>query len=582
MVKLLKHLKEYTKESIIGPLFKLLEASFELVIPLVMASIIDVGIKNRDYPYIYKMAALMIFLGLLGLACSLTAQYFAAKAAAGFGTDLRKHLFSHINKLSFQAVDQAGTSTLITRMTNDINQVQSGVNLVLRLFLRSPFIVAGAAVMAYTIHMRISLFFLFAILILSLVIYGIIAITIPLYKKVQSRLDRVLLSARENLSGARVIRALNRQEDEINQFQESSDGLMKVQLLTGKISALLYPSTFMLVNAAIIAVIWFGGIEVKLGVLTQGEVVALINYMSQILLALLALANLIIAFTRAWASGARIQEVFEMPSRAQESQEKDEPLPAVEADDMPVIEFRDVSFAYATAQENTLSNISFTIKRGETIGIIGGTGSGKTTLIHLIPRFYDATKGTVLVNGQDVQRCPLKQLRNIFGFVQQHGFLFRGTVRENMKMGKKDATDNEILKALEVSQARDFVDKMPEGLDTLIEQGGKNLSGGQKQRLTIARAVVRQPDILVLDDSSSALDYATDARLQKALRDRLAGITVLLVTQRVANIRNADRIMVLEDGQVVGFDTHSRLMATCEVYREICTSQGADKEGTGV
>ena len=392
----------------------------------------------------------------------------------------------------------------------------------------------------------------------------------------------MLLSARENLSGARVIRALNRQEDEINQFQESSDGLMKVQLLTGKISALLYPSTFMLVNAAIIAVIWFGGIEVKLGVLTQGEVVALINYMSQILLALLALANLIIAFTRAWASGARIQEVFEMPSRAQESQEKDEPLPAVEADDMPVIEFRDVSFAYATAQENTLSNISFTIKRGETIGIIGGTGSGKTTLIHLIPRFYDATKGTVLVNGQDVQRCPLKQLRNIFGFVQQHGFLFRGTVRENMKMGKKDATDNEILKALEVSQARDFVDKMPEGLDTLIEQGGKNLSGGQKQRLTIARAVVRQPDILVLDDSSSALDYATDARLQKALRDRLAGITVLLVTLRVANIRNADRIMVLEDGQVVGFDTHSRLMATCEVYREICTSQGADKEGTGV
>ncbi len=583
-MKLLGHLKEYTKESIIGPLFKLLEASFELVIPLVMAGIIDVGIKNRDYPYIYKMGALMILLGLLGLACSLTAQYFAAKAAVGFGTNLRKHLFAHINSLSFQEVDQTGTSTLITRMTNDINQVQAGVNLVLRLFLRSPFIVVGAAVMAYTIHKELSVFFLVAILILSLVIYGIMAMTIPLYKKVQGRLDRVLLSARENLTGARVIRALNRQEQEISQFRDSSDGLMKVQLLTGRISALMNPVTFLLINAAILAIIWFGGIEVNLGVLTQGEVVALINYMSQILLALLALANLIIAFTRAMASGARVQEVFAIPSGAKDMvREKETPIAGKASEKVvPVIEFREVSFAYATAQENSLNAISFSVKRGETIGIIGGTGSGKSTLIHLIPRFYDATKGIIRVDGEDVQRYTIKQLRSKFGLVQQHAALFRGTIRDNMKLGKKDATDEEILNALEISQARDFIDKMSEGLDTLLEQGGKNLSGGQKQRLTLARALVKQPEILILDDSSSALDYVTDARLQKAIRERLRGTTVLIVTQRVANIRNADRIMVLDEGEMVGFDTHQKLLATCEVYREICTSQGADKEGTGV
>lgn len=630
MFKLLKYLKEYKKESIIGPLFKLLEASFELIVPLVMASIIDIGIKNRDIAHILKMGAVMVFFGVLGLACSLTAQYFAAKAAVGFGTNLRKQLFAHISRLPFHEVDQLGTSTLITRMTNDINQVQAGVNLVLRLFLRSPFIVVGAMIMAFLVNAKISVIFVLAIPVLSVVIYLITAITIPMVKKVQSKLDAVLQAVRENLEGARVIRAFNRQKQEISSFQQSSDTLMRFQLLTGKISALLNPVTYVIVNAAIIAIIWFGGLEVDQGIITQGEVVALINYMSQILLALVALANLIIAFTKAVASGGRIQEVFVRTAGASENSSNasesafDVPLSRAEvfesepggsrssssdsALDLYVpestnilagtsnnaenahstsvsapshIDFKNVFFSYPGAKESSLSNITFSVDKGETIGIIGGTGAGKTTLINLILRLYDATKGKVLVDGQDIQHYSPKQLRSKIGMVPQHAVLFSGSVRENIQWGKKGATDEEIWNALEIAQAKAFVEKKKSGLDAMVAQGGKNLSGGQRQRLTIARALVRRPEIIILDDSSSALDYATDSRLQKAMKEKLQGITLLIVSQRVANIRHADRILVLDDGAVVGFDKHDRLIEKCAVYREICLSQDTEKENTG-
>ena len=556
MRKLTRFLKGYIKESIIGPLFKLLEACFELIVPLVMANIIDIGIKNNDTSYIFKMGGIMVLLGVWGLACSLTAQYFAAKAALGFGTALRNEMFAHINSLSFSEIDKIGTSSLITRITSDINQAQAGVNLVLRLFLRSPFIVAGAIVMAFLIHVRLTLIFLVVALFISLVIYFIMTKSIPQYKNAQHKLDRVSLIARENLTGARVIRAFSRQKDEMARFEQTTQDLMKTQLLVGKISALLNPATYAILNAGMIAVIWFGGITVYHGTITQGEVIALINYMSQILLALLALANLIIAFTRASASAIRINEVFAVTSTLAES-----PSPSLleqKEASAPAVEFRNVSFSYHTSEEQVLSHLSFVVKKGETIGIIGGTGAGKSTLVNLIPRFYDVTDGEILIDGRNVKDYSFSALRRKIAVVPQKAVLFKGTIRHNMRWGKKDATDEEIYKALEIAQAREFVDAKSDGLDAEILQGGKNLSGGQKQRLTIARAIVAQPQILILDDSASALDFATDAKLRKAIATQTKDITVFIVSQRASAIKNADNIIVLDDGQMVGM-----FMRTC-------------------
>jgi ATP-binding cassette subfamily B multidrug efflux pump len=569
--KLTRFLKGYIKESIIGPLFKLLEACFELIVPLVMANIIDIGIKNNDTSYIFKMGGIMVLLGVLGLACSLTAQYFAAKAALGFGTALRNEMFAHINSLSFSEIDKIGTSSLITRITSDINQAQAGVNLVLRLFLRSPFIVAGAIVMAFLIHVRLTLIFLVVALFISLVIYFIMTKSIPQYKNAQHKLDRVSLIARENLTGARVIRAFSRQKDEMARFEQTTQDLMKTQLLVGKISALLNPATYAILNAGMIAVIWFGGITVYHGTITQGEVIALINYMSQILLALLALANLIIAFTRASASAIRINEVFAITSTLAES-----PSPSLleqKEASAPAVEFRNVSFSYHTSEEQVLSHLSFVVKKGETIGIIGGTGAGKSTLVNLIPRFYDVTDGEILIDGRNVKDYSFSALRRKIAVVPQKAVLFKGTIRDNMRWGKKDATDEEIYKALEIAQAREFVDAKSDGLDAEILQGGKNLSGGQKQRLTIARAIVAQPQILILDDSASALDFATDAKLRKAIATQTKDITVFIVSQRASAIKNADNIIVLDDGQMVGMGKHDELLESCEVYKNICLSQ---------
>lgn len=571
MRKLTRFLKGYIKESIIGPLFKLLEACFELIVPLVMANIIDIGIKNNDTSYIFKMGGIMVLLGVLGLACSLTAQYFAAKAALGFGTALRNEMFAHINSLSFSEIDKIGTSSLITRITSDINQAQAGVNLVLRLFLRSPFIVAGAIVMAFLIHVRLTLIFLVVALFISLVIYFIMTKSIPQYKNAQHKLDRVSLIARENLTGARVIRAFSRQKDEMARFEQTTQDLMKTQLLVGKISALLNPATYAILNAGMIAVIWFGGITVYHGTITQGEVIALINYMSQILLALLALANLIIAFTRASASAIRINEVFAVTSTLAES-----PSPSLleqKEASAPAVEFRNVSFSYHTSEEQVLSHLSFVVKKGETIGIIGGTGAGKSTLVNLIPRFYDVTDGEILIDGRNVKDYSFSALRRKIAVVPQKAVLFKGTIRDNMRWGKKDATDEEIYKALEIAQAREFVDAKSDGLDAEILQGGKNLSGGQKQRLTIARAIVAQPQILILDDSASALDFATDAKLRKAIATQTKDITVFFVSQRASAIKNADNIIVLDDGQMVGMGKHDELLESCEVYKSICLSQ---------
>lgn len=572
MRKLIKYLKGYEKESIIGPLFKLLEACFELLVPLVMARIIDIGIKNADLPYILKMGAVLIGFGVLGLTCSLTAQYFAAKAATGFGTELRKDLFSHINGLSYTELDTIGTSTLVTRITSDINQAQAGVNLVLRLFLRSPFIVLGAVIMAFTINVKLAWIFVVLVPVLSVVIYGIMMISIPIYKKVQNKLDKVLLITRENLTGARVIRAFSRQKEEIGDFDGESSQLMGIQLLVGRISALLNPITYVVINVAIIIVLWFGGKTVYNGIITQGELIALINYMSQILLALVALASLIISFTKASASAIRINDVFEQSSDMKEGDTLVNPKK-----DAPKIVFDNVCFAYK-GNKDSLSNLSFTVQPGQTIGIIGGTGAGKSTLVNLIPRFYDVREGAVKMDGFNVKDYPFGQLRRKAGVVPQNAVLFAGSIRDNMKWGKKDATDEEIYRALEIAQAKEFVDDKPEGLDTMILQGGKNLSGGQRQRLTIARALVGQPEVLILDDSASALDFATDSRLRKAIAEKTKGMTVFIVSQRATTIRNADQIIVLDDGAAAGIGTHKELFETCEVYKEICLSQLSEKE----
>ena len=582
MKKLLNYLSAYKKEAVLAPLFKMLEASFELLVPLVMAQIIDTGIKNQDLAYILKMGAVLVLLGVIGLACSLTAQYFAARAAVGFGAGVRRDLFRHINRLSYSEIDAQGTATLITRMTSDVNQVQSGVNLTLRLFLRSPFIVFGAMIMAFTIDVKSALIFVAAIPLLSLVVFGIMLISMPLYKRVQRQLDRVMQITRENLTGARVIRAFNREQDEIASFKEEGGLLIRFQIFVGRISALLNPVTYVIVNLAIVVLIYTGAGQVDSGRNPQGEVVALVNYMSQILVELIKLANLIISITKALACAGRISSVFEMessiadPGEEKGGQVKEGENPSVSG--TPRVSFQNVSFSYQGSKEESLSDISFDAAPGEIIGVIGGTGSGKSTLVNLIPRFYDVTKGQVLVNGTDVRAQSLSKLRGQIGVVPQKAVLFKGTIRDNMRWGKEDASDREIEEALETAQALEVVKSRENGLDAMIFQGGKNLSGGQRQRLTIARALVRKPQILILDDSSSALDFATDARLRKALRERTGGAAVFLVSQRASALRHADQILVLDDGRLAGKGKHEELLETCPVYREICLSQISGEE----
>lgn len=581
MKKLLNYLSAYKKEAVLAPLFKMLEASFELLVPLVMAQIIDTGIKNQDLAYILKMGAVLVLLGVIGLACSLTAQYFAARAAVGFGAGVRRDLFRHINRLSYSEIDAQGTATLITRMTSDVNQVQSGVNLTLRLFLRSPFIVFGAMIMAFTIDVKSALIFAAAIPLLSLVVFGIMLISMPLYKRVQRQLDRVMQITRENLTGARVIRAFNREQDEIASFKEEGGLLIRFQIFVGRISALLNPVTYVIVNLAIVVLIYTGAGQVDSGRIPQGEVVALVNYMSQILVELIKLANLIISITKALACAGRISSVFEMESSIVDPGE--EKGGQVKEENPPVsgtsrVSFQNVSFSYQGAKEESLSDISFDAAPGEIIGVIGGTGSGKSTLVNLIPRFYDVTKGQILVNGTDVRAQSLSKLRGQIGVVPQKAVLFKGTIRDSMRWGKEDASDREIEEALETAQALEVVKSRENGLDAMIFQGGKNLSGGQRQRLTIARALVRKPQILILDDSSSALDFATDARLRKALRERTGDAAVFLVSQRASALRHADQILVLDDGRLAGKGKHEELLETCPVYREICLSQLSGEE----
>ena len=555
-----------------GPLFKMLEASFELFVPLVVASMVDRGIGHGDIGYVLRMGGLLIALGLIGLACSLTAQYFAAKAAVGMSTALRNDLFAHIGGLSYREIDSIGTSTLITRMTSDINQVQNGVNMTLRLLLRSPFVVFGAMIMAFTVDGPVAMVFALAIPVLCLVVFGILLISMPLYKKVQRQLDRVLLTTRENLLGVRVIRAFNRQENERDTFEKENGALVHLQVFVGKISALLNPVTYVIINLATVAVIWRGGLRVDSGAISQGQVIALVNYMSQILVELVKMANLIILISKAMACMNRVDGVLQVTSSMEDGREKISAREMEEADS-PAVRFEDVSFTFTGSQEPVLEDISFEAKAGETIGIIGGTGSGKTALVNLIPRFYDVNQGQVTIFGKNVKSFEMKELRSIVGVVPQKAVLFAGTLRDNMRWAKEDAADQEIYRALEIAQARDFVDDKGEGLDLVIEQEGKNLSGGQRQRLTIARALTGNPRILILDDSASALDFATDARLRKALRHSTEGMTVFIVSQRAASIKQADRILVLDDGKLAGQGTHKELLKNCDLYREICLSQ---------
>lgn len=577
MKTLLAYLKGYKKESILAPLFKMLEASFELFVPLVMAAIIDVGIANQDKPYIVKMCFVLIALGIIGLVCSITAQYFAAKAATGVGTGIRHGLFEHIQKFTFTEMDQLGTSTLITRMTSDINQIQSGVNLVLRLFLRSPFIVFGAMIMAFTVDVKAALVFVVTIPLLSLIVFGIMLVTMPMYKKVQADLDQVLLATRENLTGARVIRAFNKEEDETKRFENANQILTDAQKYVGRISRMMNPLTYIIVNGAIIALIYVGAVRVDIGDLTQGQVVALINYMSQILVELVKLANLIISVTKAAACLNRVESVLAVKPDMNEgdvrwksnSSEADRDL----KNKIPVVEFSHVSLTYKGTSDTSLSDINFCAEKGQTIGIIGGTGSGKSSLVNLIPRFYDATDGTVKINGRDIKEYQTENLREHIGVVLQKAVLFKGSIADNLRWGKEDATEQEMYEALDISQAREFVDTKQGGLEFQIEQGGRNLSGGQKQRMTIARALVRKPEILILDDSASALDFATDAALRKSIKEMKNQPTVFIVSQRAASIQYADQIIVLDDGAMAGIGTHEELLKDCPVYQEIYYSQ---------
>ncbi len=574
MIRLLHYLSGYKLESILGPLFKMLEASFELFVPLVVASMIDVGIKQSNAAYILRQGGLLILLGIIGLACSLTAQYFAAKASVSAATCLRNDLFQHISNLSYPEIDTVGTSTLITRMTSDINQVQTGINMVLRLFLRSPFVVFGAMIMAFTVDVKAAMAFVVVIPLLSVVVFGILLISMPLYKKVQKQLDRVMLTTRENLMGVRVIRAFNRQKSESARFEEENGLLVRFQVFVGKISALLNPVTYIMINFAIIAVVWIGALQVGAGIITQGKVVALVNYMSQILVELVKLANLMIIISKSVACMNRVDTIFKMEPSIKEKNK----VFASQENSLPKLVFDQVSFLYAGAKEESLSGIDFSVKKGETIGIIGGTGSGKSTVVNLIPRFYDVALGQVSLDGRDVRDYPLEKLREKIGVVPQKAVLFKGSLRENMQWGKKDASDEEIYRALDIAQAREFVDGKKKGLDLYIEQGGRNLSGGQRQRLTIARALVREPEILILDDSASALDFATDARLRRAIKENTGDMTVFLVSQRAATIRNADQILVLDHGKLAGKGTNKELLSSCALYREICLSQLSKEE----
>ena len=573
MKGILRYLRDYKKESILAPLFKMLEATFELLIPVVMANVIDVGIAGRDIGYVVRMCLLMILLGIIGLVCSITAQYFSAKAATGFGTALRNDLFRHITSLSYTEIDSIGTSTLLTRMTSDTNQVQTGVNMVLRLFLRSPFIVFGAMIMSFTIDVKSAMTFVVTIPALSIVVFGVMALSIPLFKKVQSRLDRVTLLTREGLEGARVIRAFNRQDKEFKEFDKSTDDLMKFQLLAGRISAFMNPVTYVIINLSTAAIIWIAAGQTDAGIITQGKVVALVNYMSQILVELIKLANLIVTITKAVACARRINAVMEKQPSITDGDGQ-----AAAGGKSVKVSFRDANLRYAGAGADSLSDITFDVAPGETVGIIGGTGSGKSSLVNMIPRFYDASQGNVYVDGIDVKDYTLDELRHKVGVVPQKAVLFAGTIADNIRWGKQDATESEINEALEIAQAKEFVDGKENGINFKITQGGKNLSGGQKQRLTIARAVVRKPEILILDDSASALDFATDAALRKAIREKTKGMTVFLVSQRASTIMNSDKIIVMDDGQIAGIGTHRQLLSTCEVYREICQSQLSEEE----
>lgn len=599
MRKLLVYLKHYKKETVCAPLFKMLEATFELFVPLVMAAIIDTGIKEGNVSYVLQMGFLLIALGLIGLVCSITAQYFAAKAAVGFSTGLKHALFSHIQSLSFTEIDTLGTSTMITRMTSDVNQVQNGVNMVLRLFLRSPFIVFGAMIMAFTIDVKAAMIFVVTIPLLSIVVFGIMMLTMPMYRKVQAGLDQVLGATRENLTGARVIRAFNKEEEEIEQFGQKNAVLTDLQLFVGKISALTNPVTYIIINAATIFLLYTGAVRVDEGTITQGQVVALVNYMSQILIELVKLANLIITITKALACANRIESIFEIQSSMTWEQaaeaDKDEKKQAAEgngklqdagtdeqrkvrpADTSAMVpyavDFDHVHLAYAGAGAESLSDIDFKVKKGQTIGIIGGTGSGKSSLVNMIPRFYDATQGTVRIDGKDVRSYSMEELRQKVGVVLQKAVLFAGTIRENLLWGKEDAAEEELWQALATAQAKEFVEAKDGKLDAVVAQAGRNLSGGQRQRLTIARALVGKPEILILDDSASALDYATDAALRKALRELPGETTVFIVSQRASSIQHADQIIVLDDGLMVGCGTHAELLRDCEVYQEIYYSQ---------
>lgn len=576
MKNILKYLKDYKKETVLGPLFKLLEASFELIVPLVMAQIIDVGIRNKDISYVLQMIGVMILLGVVGLVCSITAQYYAAKAATGFGTSLRHNLFKHIQSLSYTEMDTLGSTTLITRMTSDINQAETMVNLFLRLFLRSPFVVIGAMIMAFYVNIKGALVFVVAIPLLAIVVFGVMLVSIPLYDKVQSGIDKILVSIRENLTGVRVIRAFHKEEQEKQEFEKKNSILVGAQLRVGKISAILNPITYTMINVAIIAVIWVGAKEVDDGVISQGEVVALINYMSQILVEMIKLANLIISMNKGVACANRISKVFDV-----EPSLTDPKIQVFDNDKVEVIKqlqenqivFDNVSFRYKDTSADSLTNISFNVDRGETIGIIGGTGAGKSTLINLIPRFYDVSEGNIIVDGKNVKEYNLDNLREKVGIVPQKAVLFKGTIRDNLRWGKQDANEEEIEKALINSQALEFIQEKKNKLEFMIQQGGKNLSGGQRQRLAIARALIKQPEILILDDSSSALDYATDAKLRKALGELDKSMTTFIVSQRAASIIHSDKIIVLNDGKMVGYGPHKELINKCKIYQEIYYSQ---------
>lgn len=579
MKRLMMYLKDYKKESILAPLFKLLEAFFELLVPLVMANIIDYGISNRNMGYIGKMGLLLLLLGVVGLASSITAQFFAAKAAVGFSTKLRQALFDHIEDLSFTDIDKAGTSTMITRMTSDVNQVQSGINMTLRLFLRSPIIVFGAMIMAFTIDVKCALIFVVAIPLLSIVVFGIILSTIPMYKKVQSRLDQVLGITRENLTGVRVIRAFHQEAKEEERFRENNEALSAMQIFVGKISACMNPVTYVIVNGAIIALIYTGAVQVNIGNLSQGEVVAIINYMNQILVELVKLANLIVTMTKALACAERVASVFDIGADAAYVGAQNQKLADKVDKSAPFLDFKHVSLTYQGAGAPTLQDMNFTVNRGDTVGIIGGTGSGKTSLVNMIPGFYPATEGEILLEGRDIRTMSDEELRGRIGIVPQKAVLFKGTIRSNLQWGKPDAAEEEMWKALELAQASEVVDGKPGKLDATVAQNGKNFSGGQRQRLTIARALVRNPEILILDDSASALDYATDAKLRAAIRTLEDKTTTFIVSQRASTIRHADKIIVLDDGEIAGMGTHDELLKDCTVYQEIYYSQYPEQRG---